>query len=214
MIQPSCTTLSQLYAWPCGNNLITQTCYEGHRTVICFVGLSTCFVTFADPIQILDTNPPLLFHLHLLRLIELIRLDDVEAALDFATHELAPRGAQNPEFLADLERTMGLLAFPDLAKYADDAHPSMPADKDTLALFQEPSFAPIMNLMKKSQRIKVAKELNAAILESQGCGMDNKLSGLVRLMSWGEESMEMSGLGLPADERAKGRKWADDILSG
>jgi hypothetical protein len=144
----------------------------------------------------------------------LIRLDDLESALEFATHELAPRGAQHPEFLVDLERTMALLAFPELAKYADDAHPRMPVDKDTLTLFQDPSFAPIMNLMKKSQRVKIAKELNAAILESQGCGTDNKLSGLVRLMSWGEEKLEKSGLGLPATERDKGRKWADDILSG
>ena len=169
---------------------------------------------FADPIQILDTNAPLLFHLHLLRLIELIRLDDLDSALEFATHELAPRGAQHPEFLADLERTMALLAFPDLAKYADDEYPVMPADKDTLTLFQDQSFAPIMSLMKRSQRIKIAKELNAAILESQGCGMDTKLSGLVRLMSWGEEKMEKSGMGLPADERDKGRKWADKVLSG
>lgn len=166
-----------------------------------------------DP-EILDTNPPLLFHLHLLRLIELIRLDSLEAALEFATHELAPRGAQHPEFLADLERTMALLAFPDLAKYADDAHSVQPTDKDTLALFQDPSFSPITNLMKKSQRIKIAKELNAAILESQGCGMENKLSGLVRLMSWGEEKLEKSGIGLPVEERDKGRKWADEILSG
>lgn len=108
---------------------------------------------------------------------------------------------------------MALLAFPELAKYADDEDPHMPVDKDTLTLFQDPSFAPIMTLMKKSQRIKIAKELNAAILESQGCGTDNKLSGLVRLMSWGEEKMEKSGLGLPAEERDKGRKWADEILS-
>lgn len=109
---------------------------------------------------------------------------------------------------------MALLAFPDLAKYADDANAGLPGDKDNLALFQDPSFVPIMSLMKRSQRIKIAKELNAAILESQGSGMENKLSGLVRLMSWGEEKLELSGLGLPADEREKGRKWADQILSG
>lgn len=109
---------------------------------------------------------------------------------------------------------MALLAFPDLAKYADDAHSVPPTDKDTLALFQDPSFAPIMNLMKKSQRIKIAKELNAAILESQGCGMENKLSGLVRLMSWGEEKMEQLGYELYAEEKGKGKRWADEILTG
>ncbi|KAK8865626.1 hypothetical protein IAR55_000770 [Kwoniella newhampshirensis] len=171
-----------------------------------------------DP-EILDTNPPLLFHLHLLRLIELIRSDDIDSALSFATTELAPRGAQNPEFLADLERTMALLAFPDLARFADDSVSLAttnrpPPDADTLALFHDPAFVPIMALMRRSQRIKVAKELNAAILESQGHGMETKLSGLVRLMAWGEEKLVSSGVGLPIEETTKGRAWADAVLSG
>ncbi|WVR05543.1 hypothetical protein IAU60_002562 [Kwoniella sp. DSM 27419] len=171
-----------------------------------------------DP-EILDTNAPLLFHLYLLRLIELIRSEDIDAALAFATNELAPRGAQNPEFLADLERTMALLAFPDLARFSDDAAPRTtaprpPPDADTLALFQDPAFQPIMALMRKSQRVKVAKELNAAILESQGHGMETKLSGLVRLMAWGEEKLSAAGLTLPAEETHKGRNWADSVLSG
>ena len=148
-----------------------------------------------------------------MRLIELIRTEQTEEALHFATNEVAPRGAQNPEFLSDLERTMALLAFPDLAKYADDLNPVMP-DADTLALFQDQAFEPIMTLMKRSQRVKVAKELNAAILESQGNGMETKLSGLVRLMSWGEEKLESAGVALPGDEKDKGRKWADAVLAG
>ncbi|ORY23944.1 CTLH/CRA C-terminal to lish motif domain-domain-containing protein [Naematelia encephala] len=166
-----------------------------------------------DP-EILDTNPPLLFHLHLLRLIELIRLEQIDDALSFATTELAPRGAQNPEFLTDLERTMALLAFPDLARFADDSptenHP--PPDAATLAYLQDPVFEPICQLMRRSQRVKVAKELNAAILDSQGQGMETKLSGLVRLMAWGESRLEKMG-GLPAAERGKGTKWADAVLS-
>ncbi|KIR30605.1 hypothetical protein I307_03716 [Cryptococcus deuterogattii 99/473] len=169
-----------------------------------------------DP-EILDGNAPLLFHLHLLRLIELIRTEDLDTALAFATEELAPRGAQNPEFLADLEKTMALLAFPDLAKFADD---SPAADKPTLApealtLFEEPAFEPIIALMKRSQRVKVAKELNAAILENQGYGMETKLSGLVRLMAWGEEKLvEGSDVVIPEEEQGKGRAWADAVLSG
>ncbi|WVQ85729.1 hypothetical protein IAT38_007896 [Cryptococcus sp. DSM 104549] len=170
-----------------------------------------------DP-EILDTNPPLLFHLHLLRLVELIRAEEIDKALSFATTELAPRGAQNREFLADLERTMALLAFPDLARFADDDIPATttrpPPDAETLALFQDPAFTPIMALMKRSQRVKVAKELNAAILESQGHGMETKLSGLVRLMAWGEEKLIGAGAGLPAEEREKGRAWAESVLTG
>lgn len=145
--------------------------------------------------QILDTNPPLLFHLFLLRLIELIREDKVDEALQFATLELAPRGAQNPEFLADLEKTMALLAFPHLAR---DDHPA------------DPAFTSITQLMKRTQRVKVAKELNAAILESQGQGMETKLGGLVRLMLWGEERLNKAGIGVNDD---RGRQWADIVLN-
>ena len=155
----------------------------------------------------------MLFHLYLLRLIEYIKVDDLDTALQFATNELAPRGAQHPEFLVDLEKTMALLAFPDLAKYADDVNPTQPTDQDTLSLFQDPAFAPIMQLMKRAQRVKVAKELNSAILESQGNGTETKLTGLVQLMAWGEEKLESSGVVLPAGERSRGRNWAGQVLA-
>ena len=133
-------------------------------------------------------------------------------------NELAPRGAQNPEFLGDLERTMGLLAFPDLARFADDSIRPLPArpppDAATLELFQDPAFIPITQLMRRGQRVKVAKELNAAILESQGQGMETKMSGLVRLMAWGEEKLEKVGVGLPISEKNRGRHWAEVVLHG
>ncbi|WWC60679.1 uncharacterized protein I303_103255 [Kwoniella dejecticola CBS 10117] len=186
-----------------------------------------------DP-EILDTNPPLLFHLHLLRLIELIRSDQIDLALQFATTELAPRGAQNPEFLVELERTMALLAFPDLARFADDSTPSASndlatadttmgmadiksavavPDLQTVELFQEPVFKPIISLMKRSHRIKISKELNSAILENQGHGKETKLNGLIKLMAFGEKHLIDHGLGLPVNERFKGRQWADKVLS-
>jgi hypothetical protein len=177
------------------------------------------FVRLSADIQILDTNPPLLFHLHLLRLVELIRLDKVDEALEFATNELAPRGAQNPEFLKDLEKTMALLAFPDLTRFADDA-PTMPPTPsrppptaETLELIKDPVFTPIIALMRRSQRVKVAKELNAAILESQGLVMETRLGALVKLMGWGEERLEKAGITLPGEERDKGRRWASAILN-
>jgi hypothetical protein len=109
---------------------------------------------------------------------------------------------------------MALLAFPDLAKYADDANSIQPTDQDTLSLFQDPAFAPIMQLMKRAQRVKVAKELNSAILESQGNGTETKLTGLVQLMAWGEEKLEVSGVALPAGDKTKGRDWAQQIIMG
>jgi len=170
------------------------------------------FVRLSADIQILDTNPPLLFHLHLLRLVELIRLDKVDEALEFATNELAPRGAQNPEFLKDLEKTMALLAFPDLTRFADDA-PTMPPTPSRPPPIKDPVFTPIIALMRRSQRVKVAKELNAAILESQGLVMETRLGALVKLMGWGEERLEKAGITLPGEERDKGRRWASAILN-
>lgn len=129
-----------------------------------------------------------------MRLIELIRADRIDEALEFATLELAPRGAQNPEFLADLERTMALLAFPNLAhqEAADD-----------------PAYVPITQLMRRTQRMKVAKELNSAILESQGQGMETKVGGLVRLMKWGEDRLGKAGVRINDD---RGKQWADIVL--
>jgi hypothetical protein len=155
--------------------------------------------------QILDTNPPLLFHLHLLRLIELIRQADISSALSFATTELAPRGAQNPEFLADLEKTMALLAFPDIASMSDDT--ASPADMD------DPAFASISQLMRRSQRLKVAKELNAAILESQGQGLETRLGGLVRLLGWGEERLREEKFVVPPPPWIESRPEADVVMS-
>ena len=161
----------------------------------------------------------LLFHLHLLRFIELIREEKVDEALEFATTELAPRGAENPEYLADLERAMALLAFPDLARFADDAptHSTLarrpPPEAETLDLLKDPAFEPMNALMKKSQRVKVAKELNSAILQSHGQGMEPKLGGLVRLLSWGQQRLKDVGIGVPWEEEDKGHMWADSVLS-
>ena len=84
----------------------------------------------------------------------------------------------------------------------------------TLELLQDPAFIPISQLMRRSQRVKVAKELNAAILESQGQGVETKMTGLVRMMAWGEERLEKAGVGLPLEEKDRGRGWADVVLNG
>jgi hypothetical protein len=145
----------------------------------------------------LDTNPPLLFHLHLQRFIELIRHGKVPEALEFASTELAPRGAQNPEFLGDLEKTMALLAFPELAALSsDEDEQDQPADgPDPLA--KQPAWASLGGLLRRDHRTKVARELNAAILESQGQGQETKLSGMVRLMCWGETQLRDKGVKVP-----------------
>ncbi|KAL1681546.1 CTLH/CRA C-terminal to lish motif domain-containing protein [Schizophyllum commune] len=118
--------------------------------------------------DILDTNPALYFHLQQQRLIELIRDNRIDEALQFAQSELAPRGEENPEFLADLEKTMTLLAF--------ESSPAAPPA--------------VSELLSSGQRQKTAGEVNAAILESLSQGKEVKLVGLLKLLSWGESMLE------------------------
>lgn len=115
-------------------------------------------------LQILDTNPALYFHLQQQRLIEHIRHGRITEALKFAQDELAPRGEESPEFLAELERTMALLAF--------DSSSSAPPT--------------ISELLSPAQRMKTAGEVNAAILESLSQGKEVKLVQLLKLLCWSE----------------------------
>ncbi|KAH7883505.1 CTLH/CRA C-terminal to lish motif domain-containing protein [Phlebopus sp. FC_14] len=117
--------------------------------------------------EILDTNPALYFHLQQQRLIELIRQGRIAEALQFAQDELAPRGEESPEFLAELERTMALLAF--------DSSSSAPCA--------------ITDLLSPAQRMKTAGEVNAAILESFSQGKEVKLVQLLKLLCWGESML-------------------------
>jgi glucose-induced degradation protein 8 len=118
--------------------------------------------------QILDTNPALYFRLQQQKLIEYIRQGKVADALEFAQAELAPRGEESPEFLAELEKTMALLAF--------ESSPAAPQS--------------ILELLSPAQRLKTAGEVNAAILESLSQGKDAKLIGLLKLLCWGETVLE------------------------
>ncbi|KAI6047708.1 CTLH/CRA C-terminal to lish motif domain-containing protein [Pisolithus marmoratus] len=118
--------------------------------------------------EILDTNPALYFRLQQQRLIELIRQSRIAEALQFAQDELAPRGEESPEFLAELERTMALLAF-------DSTSSAPPA---------------ITDLLSPAQRMRTAGEVNAAILESFSQGKEVKLVQLLKLLCWGENMLD------------------------
>ncbi|KAJ3480714.1 hypothetical protein NLI96_g8152 [Meripilus lineatus] len=118
--------------------------------------------------EILDTNRGLYFQLQQQKLIEFIRQGRIAEALEFAQEELAPRGEENPEYLAELEKTMALLAF--------ESSPSAPAA--------------ITDLLSPAQRMKTASAVNAAILESLSQGKEAKLVGLLKLLSWGESMLD------------------------
>ncbi len=108
------------------------------------------------------------FRLQQQKLIEFIRQGKITEALHFAQEELAPRGEESPDGLAELERTMALLAF--------ESSPLMPLS--------------VSELLSPAQRMKTAAEVNAAILESLSQGKEAKLVGLLRLLCWGEAMLE------------------------
>lgn len=132
--------------------------------------------------QILDTDPALHFALLRLQLIELIRsctasaASDITPALNFASSQLAPRAATNPEFLKDLELTMSLLIF-------------LPATGGL-----QPQLA---ELLEPSLRRDVASKVNEAILTSMGARGESRMRSLVRLRLWAESKARDAGKELP-----------------
>ena len=126
--------------------------------------------------QILDTSPPLFFHLQQLRMIELLRAGDVDAALAYAAEHLAPLGEEHPHLLHELEQTMSLFVFDMQAPQS-----SVPPHA---ALLYSPAY-----------RQQVADELNAAILASQSYNASAKLAQLLQILSSGERLLGPSGPG-------------------
>jgi len=117
-----------------------------------------------DP-GLLGRNEHLAFHLLQQQLIEIIRDGRVEDALLFAQQHLAPAGESSPAYLEDIERTMALLAFKDLAS------------------------CPVADLLDVAQRHKTASELNGAILASQSQQREPKLPSVVRMLLWSQRQL-------------------------
>ena len=125
-----------------------------------------------DP-EVLDTNPSLFFHLQQQQLLELIRDGKTEQVLKYAQSELSARGEENPEFLDELEQSLGLLAFDDATN------------------------CPFSELLQPSQRLKVISELNAALLASHDQEALSKLSTLMKLVLWSQDQLEKKGIAFP-----------------
>lgn len=137
-----------------------------------------------DP-QVLDSDPALHFALLRLQLVELIRAckfpaegditPTIAPVIEFASTHLAPRAPSNPEWLEDLERTMGLLIF----------------DHNEL----QPQLAAILH---PDLRKSVADRVNRAILKCQNQRRDAAIRSLVRLRAWAENTARDSKKDLPA----------------
>jgi glucose-induced degradation protein 8 len=99
-----------------------------------------------------------------------------EPALAFATEQLAPRAPTDPRYQRALEDTMALMVWP----------------VDKLPAAQK-------ELLDKKLRIKVASDINKAILESRGERAEAKIRSLVRARAWAEAQAREVNVDLPRD---------------
>lgn len=115
---------------------------------------------------LLAGNEDLSFHIHRQQLVELIRADDVEQALQFAQEVLAPKVESSPALLQELERTMLLLAYADTAA------------------------CPEADLLSQAQRQHTASLLNAAVLSAQAQQTEAALPMMLRRLHWAQDELQ------------------------
>jgi len=121
-------------------------------------------------VQKLDANlltlyPDLHFRLKQLLMIEMIRAEHVEQAIEYAQRELAPLVESSQHLLPDLERTMMLLAYAD------------------------PTSSPEAHFFSLEYRQQAANELNAAVLSAQGQHSESRLPMMLRMLQWAQDEL-------------------------
>lgn len=116
--------------------------------------------------DLLDSHGRIAFHLHQQHLVELIRAGLAEEALEYSQEHLAPQAIHNTEFLRELERTMTMAVFPEEARVAD--------------------------LMDPTHRMKVANEVNAALLAFHCQENESRLPALLKRLYQVQETLGAS----------------------
>lgn len=108
-------------------------------------------------------------------------------AVTFAQQNLAPYTPQSEKFKNDLERAMALLIIPREAW--------QPAAKGSVDGLQ--AFGPLSDLVDPTLKIEVARDVNAAILKSQGRRDHSKIHRILQTRAWAEELAEEKRIDLP-----------------
>jgi len=124
--------------------------------------------------HLLDGNAELHFYVLQQQLIELIRADRVADAVAFAQEQLSPLAEQDSALLAELERTMLLLAYDD------------------------PRACPEAELLGQAQRQHTASLLNAAVLTSQAQDKDAALPLVLRRLQWAQDELRLRHVRFPS----------------
>ena len=107
------------------------------------------------------------------QLIELIRAQRLEEALQFAQRHLCEYGENCAPIQEELERTMALLAF------------------------DNPSESPFRDLLAPLQRQRLSAQVNAAILAFENTESSAKLAVLIRMLLWSQDLLEKRAVNYP-----------------
>ena len=119
----------------------------------------------------------LLFHLQQQHLIELIRNQNVEEALQYAADHLAERGEEDSSVLQQLERTLALLAFDD------------------------PDSSPFSDLLSPGHRQQVASQLNAEHADNT----QSKLAVSLKMLLWAQGELDKKRVRYPHMQLSTGQ---------
>lgn len=124
------------------------------------------------------------------------------ALLAFELPTLVPGGVQEgKEGEAGAAAATASAAAPPVVKESKKSKKSK--DKDASAVDQlSPMPSTISSLLDPSQRLRTARELNAAILAAQGHAAEPKLPQLMTMMNWGEGLLLEKGVDWPKCECA------------
>lgn len=138
----------------------------------------------------MDSNKGLHFALLRLQLIELIKNmfngSEAEkpqlfgAAVTFAQQNLAPYTPQSDKYKSDLERAMALLIVPKEA-WQSKSYSSVPQNDQLSA------FGPLSDLVHPSLKIDIVRDVNAAILRSQGRADYSSIHKMLQIRAWAQD---------------------------
>ncbi|XP_063719025.1 glucose-induced degradation protein 8 homolog [Symsagittifera roscoffensis] len=130
--------------------------------------------------DLLDENAEINFQLKQQHVIELIRRGDKEGALTFAQTYLSEHGDDANKRQAT-EKTLMLLCFDDFDS------------------------CPVKDFLSESKRLKLAEDVNSAILIAQDREPSSKLAKAVQILDWAQNSLDDRGVKYPR---------IDDVTTG
>lgn len=102
------------------------------------------------------------------------------AAVTFAQQNLAPYTPQSEKYKSDLERAMALLIVPR------DAWQSKPYQSASQG-HQLSAFGPLSDLVHPSLKIDIVRDVNAAILRSQGRADHSSIHKMLQIRAWAQD---------------------------